>query len=307
MLKTPSQAQFIPGITNRPEFETMFGGFLTRFTELNILVDCGTVTGAADMVARLKAVLGESPLDLVLLTHAHLDHSGGLGAILETWPKAKAVTHAQAMDHLVDPTRLWRSTQKVMGELAAMYGEPRPVDPDRLIPHHQFQSPGIKILETPGHAAHHLSYRLGDIIFAGEAVGCPHYWGGRLLSRPATPPRYFPEPTFASLDRLENEPVEEAYFGHTHEKGPLKAAIKAYRRQLSLWDELLRLGWSTADPTTSLEELTNTLTDNLFHHDPDLRPLLAWPETSLAIEKIFARNSVAGFLGHYAQSLKKRN
>ncbi|MDR2142566.1 MAG: MBL fold metallo-hydrolase, partial [Deltaproteobacteria bacterium] len=129
------KTKFIPGLTNRPEFGSMFGGFLTEFAGQKILVDCGTVSGAANLVANLRSELQGQDLDLVLLTHAHLDHSGGLGAIFQAWPKTRAVVHAKAIGHLIEPEKLWLGTKKVMGELATMYGQPQPLDPQRLIPH----------------------------------------------------------------------------------------------------------------------------------------------------------------------------
>jgi glyoxylase-like metal-dependent hydrolase (beta-lactamase superfamily II) len=292
-------------MTNRPEFGEMFGGFLLEFGGQNILVDCGTVTGGPSLVANLKAILGQKPLDLVYLTHAHLDHSGGLGEIFKAYPKALAVCHAKGLAHLAKPERLWLSTKEVMGELADMYGQPRPVDPTRLIPHDQYESPGLKILLTPGHAAHHLSYRFGDLLFAGEAVGCPYYSGAQFHCRPATPPRYFPETTLASLDLLDHEPVSLAYFGHTHEIGPLKPTISAYRRQLKLWDEILKPDYLAAPQDVDLKELAITLTEGLFERDPDLRPLLALPAEALGVEKYFMRNCVDGFLGYYQELSRK--
>jgi glyoxylase-like metal-dependent hydrolase (beta-lactamase superfamily II) len=279
----------------------MFGGFLVAYNGQNLLIDCGTVTGADNLVARLKDLLGERPLDLVLLTHAHLDHAGGLSAIFGAWPEVKAVAHNKAISHLVNPTKLWQGTQKVMGELAAMYGRPEGVNPERLISHETFTQPGFKVLETPGHAPHHLSYGLGETMFCGEAVGCPYYWGSRFYSRPATPPRFYPDPTFASLEKLLKESPRAAYFAHTHEKGPLIEAILAYRRQLKLWDEILRSAFHGRSPSSDSEVLLTQLTDRLFQLDPELSPLLALDEETLKVEKYFMRNSAAGFLGYYAE------
>jgi glyoxylase-like metal-dependent hydrolase (beta-lactamase superfamily II) len=280
----------------------MFGGFLTEHLGQKILVDCATVTGAQDLDDRLRALLAGRPLGLILLTHAHLDHSGGLGAVFEAWPKAKAVVHAKALRHLADPEKLWLSTKEVMGELADMYGEPRGVDPARLVPHDAFGGPGIKILETPGHAAHHLSYKLGEAMFCGEAVGCPYFLGEGFHCRPATPPRFYPEPTFNSLEALKNEPAKEAYFAHTHEKGPLRELAEAYGRQLKFWDEFLYPAWLAWPPGANPNGLLAKLTDQLFKVDPELRPLLDLDSRALEIEKYFMRNSAAGFLGFYEEA-----
>ncbi|MDR1871308.1 MAG: MBL fold metallo-hydrolase [Deltaproteobacteria bacterium] len=292
-------AQFVWGVTNRPELGEMFGGFYTEFLGKRILIDCGTVTGAKDLVQRLKSILGDKSLDFVFLTHIHLDHSGGLSAIFKAWPQAKAVVHEDAIRHLIYPAKLWRSTKRVMGEMAAVYGEPRSVDDERLIPHTAFSHPGIQVIETPGHAAHHLSYRLGLTLFCGEAVGCPYAWGANFHSRPATPPLYYPELTFHSLNLLLKEPAKEAYFAHTHERGPLMETILAYRRQLTFWDQFLFPKWSEMTPETDKKAYISQLTDELFEIDPELKPLLSLESQPLETEKYFMRNSVLGFFTHY--------
>ncbi|MDR1086160.1 MAG: MBL fold metallo-hydrolase [Deltaproteobacteria bacterium] len=299
------KVRFVPGLTNRLEFGQMFGGFLTQYGDKNILVDCGTVTGARNLVRGLLDRLGEKPLDYVFLTHIHVDHSGGLAEIFRTWPDCQAVVQAQAMNHLINPEKLWLGTVKVMGELAPMYGQPQSLEPGRLIPHTEFSLPGLTIIETPGHAAHHLSYLLKDIIFAGEAAGCPYHLNNRLYSRPATPPRYYPEPTFASLALLEKQPAEWGYFGHTQEECRLSETASNCREQLKFWDEFLFSRWQEEASKTDEQELIVSLTDRLFEEDPHLRPILSLGPLKTKVEKYFMQNSVAGFLGFYAERERK--
>jgi glyoxylase-like metal-dependent hydrolase (beta-lactamase superfamily II) len=218
------RVEFIYGDSSRPEFGDMFGGWLTEHDGRVFMVDCGVGTGAATLVERLKKRVER--LDYLLLTHIHMDHAGGAAEILKAFPKAKAVVHAKGLRHLVDPARLWAGTREVMGELAEMYGRPEPIDAARLTAHTDSEIAGLKIIETPGHAQHHLSYRLGGTMFVGEAGGCPSLIGGRLHARPATAPRYLPQVTLASIDRLLEEPDGPAYFGHTHEMMPLRPALE---------------------------------------------------------------------------------
>ena len=295
------KVEFVCGRPNRPEFGEMFGGWLTESAGRAILVDAGVGSGAADLVRRLKDRLGEKPLDYVLLTHIHMDHAGGLSEIFRAWPGARVVVHEKGRPHLVEPERLWEGTRKVMGELADMYGRPTPLDPARLIPHRQADLQGLTIVETPGHAAHHLSFRLEDTWFAGEAGGCPYLWAGRCYNRPATPPRYYPAVMLASIDLLLAEPDGPAYFAHTHERMALREVLTAYKKQLNFWDGLLRRPSAARRPGESPADQLNRLTDRLFREDPLLDPLNALPPAELWREKYFVRNSVEGFLGYYAE------
>lgn len=293
------KTKFIYGTPNRPEFGEMFGGFLTEHNGRAFVVDCGVGSGASSMVQRLKDELSGRPLAYVLLTHIHMDHAGALAEIFRAWPECKAVVHSKGVRNLEQPGRLWISTQEVMGELAEMYGQPEPIDPGRLITHTEADISGLTIIETPGHASHHLSFRLGPTLFAGEAGGCPYIYNERLYNRPATPPRYFPAVTMASVDRLLKEPDGLGYFAHTHELIPIHDCLNLYKRQLTFWDEVLRRPESARREGEDKAEQLNRLTDLLFQEDENLRPFNEFPPIEFWREKYFMCNSVRGFLENY--------
>ena len=294
--------EFIHGHCPRPEFGTMFGGWLTQHQGQNFLVDCGVGAGAEDLVERLKRSLGGKPLDYVLLTHIHLDHAGGLGEIFKAWPNAKAVVHQKGLKHLVDPEKLWVGTVEVMGEeIAQIYGRLQPIAENRLIPHTEVDIDGLTVYQTPGHAPHHLSFCLGEKVFIGEAAGAPMLIDGRLYCRPATPPRYFPEVSHESIRSLTKLPDGPAYCGHNHEPLPLHETLKRSLAQLELWDEVLRrpkVGWEAGvDPLAQLERLI----DLLLVEDPELALVKSMNASDRWREAYFLGNSIRGFLGYYAE------
>ncbi|MDR0882616.1 MAG: MBL fold metallo-hydrolase [Candidatus Adiutrix sp.] len=293
--------EFIHGDPNRPEFGEMFGGWLTSWAGRTFLIDCGVVTGGPSLTRRVKDRLGDTPLDFVLLTHIHLDHAGGLADLARAWPDLKVLAHEKGIHHLVSPERLWAGTREVMGELAEMYGRPEPLEQDRFIPHPASAIPGLTILETPGHAVHHLSFRLGPTLFIGEAGGCPYFHEGRLLNRPATPPRYFPELMDASIHRLLREPDELVYAAHTHEPVMLHECLRLALTQLSFWDTYLRRPEAARRPGESDQSLLERLVSGLFAADPYLRPLNDLPPVDLWRERYFLANSITGFLQYYRQ------
>ena len=58
------------------------------------IVDCGTGANTDRILENTKS-LEVSPQDVeyIILTHGHIDHTGGLGAMLKTFPNAKTIAH----------------------------------------------------------------------------------------------------------------------------------------------------------------------------------------------------------------------
>ena len=59
------------------------------------------------------------------VTHVHVDHAGGAGALLERFPRATVWVHERGAPHLVDPTRLLASTARTYGDerMRRFYGD----------------------------------------------------------------------------------------------------------------------------------------------------------------------------------------
>jgi glyoxylase-like metal-dependent hydrolase (beta-lactamase superfamily II) len=141
--------------------------------------------------------LGIGPDDLahVVVTHIHLDHAGGVGTLARSFPRATIWVHHRGAPHLVDPTRLVSSVERVYGaeRARAFFGgvEPTPaerlraVDDGDVIP---LGGRSLEVLYTPGHASHHVALVDSETgaVFAGDAIGV-HLPDVKVL-RPATPP-----------------------------------------------------------------------------------------------------------------------
>ncbi len=177
-------------------------------------------TGTALAVPHLLAALQEKQLtvesvDWIFLTHIHLDHAGGAGALLKHLPNARVLVHPKGAPHLVDPTKLIQATIGVYGEafFAATYGKILPIPADRL----QVTEEGLSFfwvdrsyqcLHTPGHALHH--YVLWDpiarVVFAGDNFGVSYREldvNGHAFVIPATTPTHFdPSEMHRTIDRI---------------------------------------------------------------------------------------------------------
>ena len=184
-------------------------------------------TGPGSTLDALKARLAEhgyAPGDIrhVLLTHIHLDHAGAAG----WWARqgAHIYVHHVGAPHLVDPSKLIGSAQRIYGAMTeALWGEILPVPADRLTAVYDNDTLHVggltfTALDTPGHARHHHVFRLGDIAFTGDAAGV-RMPKSPLISLPAPPPEFDYEAWRATLDRLVKEDFRTIYpthFGAVH-------------------------------------------------------------------------------------------
>jgi glyoxylase-like metal-dependent hydrolase (beta-lactamase superfamily II) len=131
----------------------------------------------------------------IVVTHIHMDHAGGVGALLERYPNATVWVHEIGARHLVDPDRLVASTARTYGvdRMRALYGTMRPSSPERVrsVTAGERISLGDRSLtavHTPGHASHHIALhddRSGSM-WTGEAIGSYLPWAN--CYRPALPP-----------------------------------------------------------------------------------------------------------------------
>jgi len=232
---------------------------------LAYIVDPGPASSIDHLLRELRA-LGMQTLDLVLLTHIHLDHAGGIARVVEAYPGARVFCHPAGVKHLEDPARLWAGSLAVLGDVARVYGEPGPLPEENLATGADLDRPGIRAILTPGHAPHHASYVHDGILYAGEALGTRlPLPSNRLCLRPATPPRFFLEEALRSMDLvrgLEKEP-EKTAFAHYGLVDGAFACADAARNQLLQWVEITRklLG-------ESRETIRHRLFERVMREDP---------------------------------------
>src|SRR5215831_1250629 len=126
-------------------------------------VDVGTNSSVPYLLAALDELgIARTAVDYLLLTHVHLDHAGGAGALMQELPNARALLHPRGAPHLVDPTKLIAGAEAVYGEerFRRMYGQlvPIPAARVRVVADGERVTLGARTLElihTPGHAQHH--------------------------------------------------------------------------------------------------------------------------------------------------------
>lgn len=280
-----------------PGFEHFLTTWLVRRADGDILVECGPAGVSGELNEALHE-LNSTPA-LLMLTHIHIDHAGGAGHLCARFPEMKVFCFERAAKHLIDPEKLWNGSKATLGEaMADAYQPMKPVPVQRIIDRGALPA-DWRVLDTPGHAQHHLSFITvcagSTICFAGEALGTmPGQNDGnwfadgvwRPFLRPATPPKYKQEISFASIDKLAVEKWDLLCVGHcgsTAEKG----LPKREKRQLALWQKTI-----AAAMERGLDE-DQTL-DTLLETDPELAAFSAMKPGVQQRERYFFGNSWRG-------------
>ena len=272
-----------------PGFDHFVGSWLYR-GDVNLLVDVGPARSAGRFVESLVE-MDVDRVDYILLTHIHIDHAGGLAECLEHFPMARVICHNKGVRHLVDPSRLWDGSLKVLRRIAEAYGRPKPVPEQLFIPHTESPMKELMIIETPGHAPHHLSFSFRRHLFAGEAAGNYYTLGDRDYLRPATPPKFFMEVFLASLDKLSSLEDQHICYTHFGEAQSSHRMVRRFRAQVLRWHEIIREEMS--DDSNDL--LTRCL-ERLLKEDDDLQAYETMGRDMQEREAFFIVNSIKGYI-----------
>jgi len=225
--------------------------YVVHYDENNYLIDCGSGTESshADLLNGLEqAGLQPSDLTYILLTHAHIDHYGGLS-------KLKPLTDAKIGCHELDvqtvthhEARLAFTSHRLASFLAetglakeetetllniyrftkAIY---QSVPVDYTYKAMDMRVGPFEIIHLPGHCPGHVAIRLDDIIFCGDMVVegvTPH------LSPEAISPYNGLDHYLESLDRFEHWSKEARLIlnGHDDVITDITAKIEATHQNL---------------------------------------------------------------------------
>ncbi len=283
-----------------------FSDFLCSYLILgkkNILIEVGPSASTPNLLQAIKKI-GVESIDLILLTHIHLDHAGGLYNILKEFSHTKVIAHKKGIPHLVSPKRLWNASLKVLGHIAEGFGEPMPIPEEVFIKDPGDIVEGIRIIDTPGHAPHHYSYVINNNLFVGEAVGVFLPFLIENYTRPATPPRFFLEEAKKSLETLRNIDAKLILYAHMGWHNDSKKMINNYSKQLDLW-------WKTTEKIAreenSEEENINAIINELEKVDPVIAHWQNLRTSERDRETYFIKNSLKGFIGYWKSKKEKKS
>lgn len=282
---------------NLQGFRKFISCWLYSKKELCILIDPGPASTIPVLFEALTN-LSVKKIDYILLTHIHIDHAGGTGLIHSKFPEAKIICHPLGIKHMIEPEKLWISSQKVLGKIADIYGKIFPVPADKISYSESIKDKlCIDVIETPGHAAHHLNFLIDGYLFAGEALGVNYPLENDSYLRIATPPK-FKYPVYKdSIKKIAKLDCDHICFGHYGLRSGLKNVFSNAREQLERWLNTTALFYK-GNNQTHPEDIFNELVSS----DPCFNTFHKLPNDVQKREKYFALNSIKGMLDYLQQA-----
>jgi glyoxylase-like metal-dependent hydrolase (beta-lactamase superfamily II) len=229
-------------------------------------VDVGTNASVPYLLGALSELgVARQAVDYLLLTHVHLDHAGGAGALMRELPNARALLHPRGAPHMIDPTRLIAGSRAVYGEerFRRMYGELVPIAPERV----RAVADGervvlggrtLELIHTPGHAQHH--YVVVDAahasIFSGDTFGISYRAldteKGAFITPSTVPTQFDPEQHLASIDRMLSLRPESIYLMHFSRVTGIPRLGASLKEQIVELARIARAHEDDADPAAAI-------------------------------------------------------
>ncbi|AXR79562.1 MBL fold metallo-hydrolase [Natrarchaeobaculum sulfurireducens] len=143
------------------------------------IVEAGIGTNYEYLLEALDEIgIDSEALEVVAVTHIHLDHAGGAGFLVEACPNADVYVPSVGAGLLAEPSRLVAGTKAAVGDQWQYYVEPEPIPDDRIVEiddgdvidlgNHELHVHG-----APGHAFHQVIFDdpVNETVFTGDAAG----------------------------------------------------------------------------------------------------------------------------------------
>jgi glyoxylase-like metal-dependent hydrolase (beta-lactamase superfamily II) len=219
---------------------------LLRSDHFAAVIDPGPGSTLATLRERLEVHrLRVADLNAVLLTHIHLDHAGATGALVQENPALQVYVHARGAAHMIDPAKLLDSAGRLYGqEMQKLFGDFLAVPESNLRILQggetlELGSRELRVLYTPGHASHHVTYfdPTERVAYVGDTTGISIE--GHPFILPATPPPDISlELWAASLDAIAQLRPRRLFLTHFGYSDQPERHLHAYRERLQHWGAL---------------------------------------------------------------------
>lgn len=243
----------------RPHFDA---AYLVVENGRAAFIDCGTQHSIPAMLDALASQgLGPEHVDWLILTHVHLDHAGGAGALMRVLPNARLAVHPRGAPHMVDPERLIAGATAVYGEeeIARSYGDIVPVPAERVREPQDgdvvdLAGRALLCIDTPGHARHHLCVwdERSRSWFTGDTFGLSYREfdtadGAPFVIPTTSPVQFEPEPLKQSIRAMLARAPRTMYLTHYGRVGDVPRLAGELAEQIDAMVELAHEAAAIAD------------------------------------------------------------
>jgi len=283
------------------------GNFIASYVlkgeKATAIVETGPTCSIPNLLAGLREVeVKNEDVDYVMVSHIHINHAGGAGTLMQHLPNAKLVVHAKGAPHMIKTEKLWEQSKLVLGEVAVVYGEIESVPENRVIMPSDgttFDLGGsvqLKVLETLGHASHHLGYFESENrgIFQGDAAGI--YFPRVDATIPTSPAPFHLELTLASLEKLKQLQPTRLYYTHYGLVENAVERLKRYEAQLKLWAEVVSEAVKRGDTQESIHK-------QILARDPQTRAASDFLEKHMILRQGIMMQSIQGYVEYFKKKL----
>lgn len=212
----------------------------------------------------------------IIVTHVHLDHAGGAGALIQSCKNALLLAHPRASRHLIDPTRLVNSSIDVYGEaeFRKLYGEILPVASDRVVTLNDgdevsLSSRTLRFLHTRGHANHHFCIHdsKSNGVFTGDSFGIAYpilQTGGPYIYPTSTPTDFDPEEARKSITKIKETGCSQLYLTHFGKFTAIHDAEMQMRQGLDFLEDQLNNAIVKLKAGNSIESIQKEVAASIF-------------------------------------------
>jgi len=275
---------------------TEYGSVYLLDAERPAVVDTGTGATVDRILDGLREVgIAPTDLEVIALTHVHLDHAGGAGHLLEECPNATVVAYERGAGHLRDPDRLVAGTKAVVGDNWEFYADPKPIPDDRL---REVAAGGtvdlgdreLRVHPAHGHAPHQAVFEepSSATVFTADAAGI--YVPAIDEVRPTSPPSDFDLERVlgdaAMIDGLDPEVLCYGHFGAARADDRLRE----YANVIASWVAAVAAKRAELDDDEAVAE-----------HFGETAPTIAsWGERRSRVEGVLNARGVVRYLDERA-------